>query len=290
MIKSMTGYGKAVSENEQRTITIEIKTLNSKQLDVITRLPYFIKEKELEIRNIISQELQRGKVELVATIEDKNGLSSKTINREQVKAYYNQLASIQEDLNIQSQDLLSTIMRMPEILSTEEQELLEEDAIALESALRGALAKVNEYRITEAVALDTDLKLRINNISENLVEIEQFESARVDRIKERIKKNLDEFFKNQTLDENRLEQEIIFYLEKLDITEEKVRLKQHLSYFMETIELDESVGKKLNFISQEIGREINTIGSKANDADIQKIVVRMKDDLEKIKEQTLNVL
>jgi len=286
----MTGYGKAVSENEKRAITIEIKTLNSKQLDVITRLPHFIKEKELEIRNIISQELQRGKVELVASIEDKSGLSSKKINKEQVKAYYRQLAEIQEDLSIQSQDLLSTIMRMPEILSSEEDELLEEDAKALESAVRGALAKVNEYRSTEAVALDTDLKLRVQNISDNLTAIEQFENARVERIKERIKKNLDEFFKNQTLDENRLEQEIIYYLEKLDITEEKVRLKQHLSYFMETIELDEPVGKKLNFISQEIGREINTIGSKANDADMQKIVVKMKDDLEKIKEQTLNVL
>jgi len=286
----MTGYGKASAENEQKLVTVETRTLNSKQLDLNIRVPYIFKEKELEIRNVVQKKLNRGKIELTVSIETKEGVSAKSINKEQVKAYFNQLVEIQDDLQISTKNLLHTVMRLPEVLSSEQEELTEEDCAILMQSVEGAIAGVNEFRIDEGKALEEDLRLRIKNILENLTAIESFEDSRLVRIKERIRKNMEEFINNQKLDENRFEQEIIYYLEKLDITEEKVRLSQHCKYFLETMESEEPSGKKLNFISQEIGREINTIGSKANDADMQKHVVMMKDDLEKIKEQTLNIL
>lgn len=290
MIRSMTGYGKASAENEQKLVTAEIRTLNSKQLDLSIRVPYIFREKELELRNMIQRTLNRGKVELSVTMEAKDGLSPKSINKEQVKAYFNQLVEIQDELQVLTKNLLHTVMRLPEVLSAEQELLTEQDAKILLESVTKAIESVNGFREQEGRALEEDLRLRIKNISDNLLAIERFEDNRIERIRERIRKNIEEFANNQKLDENRFEQEIIYYLEKLDITEEKVRLAQHCKYFVETMESDELSGKKLNFISQEIGREINTIGSKANDADMQKYVVMMKDDLEKIKEQTLNIL
>jgi uncharacterized protein (TIGR00255 family) len=291
MIKSMTGYGKAIIETPQKKISIEIKSLNSKQLDINTKLPWLYKEKEIEIKNLVSQRLDRGKIDLTVFFDVMDDECTAVINKSVVKNYYNQLMEISAELKIDlSENILSTIMRLPETLKTEKADLSIEEWQMLREQLTEALNMTDLYRIEEGNTLGKDLKNSLSRILSSLENIESFEEGRINKVKEKLTSILEENVKSENIDKNRFEQELIFYLEKYDINEEKVRLKKHCEYFLETVDSPAPNGKILGFIAQEIGREINTIGSKANDAAIQKLVVMMKDDLEKIKEQTLNVL
>ncbi len=287
----MTGYGKAESILPDKKLTIEIRSLNSKQLDTNTRLPSLYKEKEIEIRKLIASALERGKVECSLFYEQASETSSGAINDVVVKAYYEQLNRIAGELGVEaSRELLSIVMRMPDTIRNDRSELEEEEWSAVRKSLEQALGQVNEFRLQEGFSMDKDLRERVASISARLEDVEKLEEDRISRIRERIGSNLSEFLGKEEMDENRFEQELIFYMEKLDISEEKVRLANHCSYFLETMENEGPVGKKLGFISQEMGREINTLGSKANHVDIQRFVVEMKDELERIKEQILNIL
>lgn len=291
MIRSMTGYGKAECLLPDKKLTIEIRSLNSKQMDTNTRLPSLYKEKELEIRQIITAGLERGKVECSFHYELSENAASGTINDQVVKSYYEQLYKISGELGLPtSTELLATVMRMPDTISTEKAEIEEEEWLLLRDALLQALDHVREFRNQEGLSLDKDMRQRVQSISEKLAQVSKYEAARMEQIRERIGNNLEEFLKKDAVDENRFEQELIYYIEKIDISEEKVRLANHCNYFLETMEDEGPAGKKLGFISQEMGREINTLGSKANHIEIQKLVVEMKDELERIKEQVLNVL
>ncbi len=291
MIKSMTGYGKSVAETPQKKITVEIKSLNSKQFDLNSRLPWLYKEKEAEIRNIISRKLDRGKIDLNISFDLMECEIIPVINKTVVKNYYDQIKEISAELGTGSEEeLLSTILRLPDALKTEKPELPEEEWLLVREKIDESLEYLDAYRIEEGSALESDLKGCIGRITGFLDEIKNYESDRITRIREKLISSLNESVGKNNVDMNRFEQELIFYLEKMDINEEKVRLGKHCEYFMEMVGSQPPNGKILNFISQEIGREINTIGSKANDASIQKLVVMMKDDLEKIKEQTLNIL
>ncbi len=291
MIQSMTGYGKAVCELPNKKISIEIKSLNSKQLDLNTRLPNLYREKEIEVRSLLGKQLSRGKIDLSFYVEAATSDKITKINQQVIANYHQQLKAIATDLGLeQSTDYLKVIMPLPDTVKVELAELDEEEWKAIAQTLQNAIADIIDFRKREGMALEADIKQRIQLIGELLGEVPNYEEQRIEKIKTRIRENLEELGQSNKIDENRFEQEIIFYLEKLDVTEEKVRLSNHLEYFMETTESKEPVGKKLGFITQEIGREINTLGSKANDADLQKIVIRMKDELEKIKEQILNVL
>ncbi|HJX71842.1 MAG TPA: YicC/YloC family endoribonuclease [Bacteroidales bacterium] len=291
MLKSMTGYGKAVCELPDKNITVELKSLNGKQADVYLRLPNLYREKESEIRNIIINSLKRGKIECVVTIERFNGEQIAIINKEAVKHYYTQLSEIRDELKIQDKEpLIQAILRLPESLKAEKEELDEKEWEELKSTLYQSIEQLENFRQQEGNILENDIIDRIGNIEKLLSRLDAFENTRTERIRERLKNNLSEFFDNDGIDKNRFEQELIYYIEKLDITEEKVRLKNHCSYFIQVATEDNNIGKKLGFICQEIGREINTIGAKANDFEIQKIVVLMKDELEKIKEQLMNVI
>ena len=287
----MTGYSNAMIETPQKKITIEIKSLNSKQLDINTKLPWLYKEKELEIRNLVSQKLDRGKIEVTISFDVMADEYVPVINKSIVKNYYSQIAEIMKDLNLDvSENILSTIMRLPETLKSEKPELNDEEWQTVKEQLNKSLIVADLYRIEEGTALERDLRSSISRILSSLESIESFEEGRINKVKEKLTSILAENVKSENIDKNRFEQELIFYLEKYDINEEKVRLKKHCEYFLETLDSPAPNGKILGFIAQEIGREINTIGSKANDTSIQKLVVMMKDDLEKIKEQTLNVL
>jgi len=291
MIQSMTGYGKAVCELPNKKISIEIKSLNSKQLDLNTRLPNLYREKEIEVRSLLGKQLSRGKIDLSFYVEAATSDKITKINSQVIKNYHNQLKTIADDLKLDtSTDFLKVIMPLPDTVKVELAELDEQEWKAIANTLQEAINDIIDFRTREGQALETDIKERIGIISNLLTDVPKYETQRIEKIKTRIRENLEELGQNNKIDENRFEQEIIFYLEKLDVTEEKVRLSNHLEYFLETIENKNAVGKKLGFITQEIGREINTLGSKANDADLQKIVIRMKDELEKIKEQILNVL
>ncbi|MBE9518370.1 MAG: YicC family protein [Bacteroidetes bacterium] len=291
MIRSMTGYGKAECLLADKKLTIEIKSLNSKQLDVNTRLPSLYKEKEINIRQVLASELERGKVECSFYYELSGEAVSGTINEPVVKDYYQQLYRISGELGLQaSLELLTTVMRMPDTIRTEKPELQETEWSLVEAALRKALEQVNIFRKQEGESLDDDLRQRTDAIMRKLEEVELYEKERIDQVRERIGKHLEEFGLKESVDENRFEQELIYYIEKLDVSEEKVRLANHCKYFLETLEDQGPAGKKLGFISQEMGREINTLGSKANHKELQKLVVEMKDELERIKEQILNVL
>ncbi|MEN8250528.1 MAG: YicC/YloC family endoribonuclease, partial [Bacteroidota bacterium] len=291
MIQSMTGYGKAECLLPDKKLTIEVRSLNSKQLDTNTRLPALYKEKELEIRKMVASELERGKVECSLFYELSEASSSGAINEQVVKSYYEQLYKISGELGLEaSQELLSTVMRMPDTIRTERAELEAEEWHAVKDGLQQALRQVNGFRHQEGEVMGKDIQKRVQSISDKLLGVEKLEGERIDRIRERIGNNLAVFPKKEELDENRFEQELIYYIEKLDISEEKVRLANHCKYFLDTMEASGPMGKKLGFISQEMGREINTLGSKANHTEIQRLVVEMKDELEKIKEQILNVL
>jgi len=291
MIKSMTGYGKSVAEIPRKKITVEIKSLNSKQFDLSTRLPWIYKEKENEIRNLISQKLDRGKIDLNISFDVMDNEIIPSINKTVVKSYFNQIKEISAELGIGSDEaLLSTILRFPDALKTEKQELSEDEWVVIRDKINETADLLDVYRTEEGRSLGADLTGCIERILGFLDEIKNFEGERIIRIREKLHTSLLENLVKENIDMNRFEQELIFYLEKLDFNEEKVRLKKHCEYFLEKIDSPPPNGKILSFIAQEIGREINTIGSKANDASIQKLVVMMKDDLEKIKEQTLNVL
>lgn len=292
MLISMTGFGKATLELENKKVSIEIKSLNSKQLDINTRIPNLYKEKDLVLRNEIKNQLERGKVELSVFIESVGTDKETKINKPIVEAYYQQLTELSSELGIpmDKEPILQTIVKLPDALKTEHQELDEEEWNQIFAGFKSAVADLNSFRKQEGDALQVDIFERIANIEKLLEEVPQYEAKRIETVKTRINDNLKEFVEKQNVDKNRFEQEIIYYLEKLDITEEKVRLANHCKYFIETADNGNSIGKKLGFIAQEIGREINTLGSKANDSDIQKIVIQMKDELEKIKEQLLNVL
>ena len=287
----MTGYGKAIAETQQKKITIEIKSLNSKQLDINTKLPWLYKEKDLEIRTLLSQKLERGKIDFTIYFDNLDAELIPVINKNIVSSYYNQLKDIATELKVElDENILSTIMRLPEALKTEKPELTPGEWNLVREQIIEAVNMLDLYRIEEGNALERDLRSSLGRILIYLENIESFEDGRIARVREKLTSILDENVKSENIDRNRFEQELIFYLEKFDINEEKVRLKKHCEYFLETTSSSASTGKQLGFIAQEIGREINTIGSKANDASIQKLVVMMKDDLEKIKEQTLNIL
>ena len=288
---SMTGFGKAICELENKVITIEIKTLNSRQLDIYTRIPNIYKEKELELRNLISQNLQRGKIDFSITYETTDTTDSAKINIPLVKEYYSQLQKIAKSLNSNKEEsLLQIIMRFPDALKIDKEELAEEEWKKILLKTEEALEKINKYRKQEGKALQTDILKRVKNIQNFLKNIEVYEPDRSARIREKLSASLNGTIDQEKIDTNRLEQELIYYLEKMDITEEKVRLKNHCEFFTETTLNEDFNGKKLTFISQEIGREINTLGAKANHSEIQRIIVLMKDELEKIKEQLMNVL
>jgi uncharacterized protein (TIGR00255 family) len=291
MIKSMTGYGKAIAETPQKKITIEIKSLNSKQLDLNTKLPWLYKEKEPEIRNLISQRLDRGKIDFSVYCDMLDDEVVTVINKSAIRNYYNQFKEIAAELKIDLDDhIFTAIMKLPDTLKTEKPEMPEAEWEIVRNQIIESITMLDLYRIEEGNSIMLDLKKCIGKILSLLDTVQTFETGRITKIREKLMSLLEENMGPEKVDKNRFEQEIIFYLEKYDINEEKVRLKTHCDYFIETINTPSPNGKILNFIAQEIGREINTIGSKANDASIQKLVVMMKDELEKIKEQTLNVL
>mgnify|MGYP001824408422 FL=1 len=283
MIKSMTGYGKSIIQLETKKISLEIKSLNSKNLDINTRFPGVYKEKEIDVRKLIANNLVRGKVDMSFYIESTTVETSTKINKEIVANYIQQLEEIHKE-----SDILSIAMRLPDVLKTEREELDPEEWGMIEAGIMEAIESLQEYRLSEGKELLNDFEDRIKTLQKKLEEVIDLDSERLEQVRIRLKKSIKEL--EQNVDENRFEQELIYYLEKLDITEEKVRLTNHLSYFLQELDVKVSNGKKLGFISQEIGREINTIGSKANFAPMQKVVVEMKDELEKIKEQLLNVL
>ena len=293
MVKSMTGYGRAERHTDQRKITVEIKSLNSKQLDLSTRIPSIYREKEYEIRQTVGKALGRGKVDLFVSVETVGGgarTAGGTINRELFKAYYTQLVELQRELGDTNaaEPLITTVLRLPEVMQAESVVISDEEWAALSEAVNEAVENLNAFRAQEGAVLIADLLKRIDTIEALAAEIVPLEGERIETVRARLMENLKAL--QAHVDNNRFEQEIIYYLEKFDITEEKVRLKQHCDYFRTVAGESEGVGRKLGFIAQEIGREINTTGSKANHAGIQKIVVRMKDELEKIKEQLLNLL
>lgn len=291
MMRSMTGYGKGVCELSDKVITIEIKSLNSKQLDIYSRIPSIYREKDLDIRNIISQRLQRGKIEVNMVVEITDVKSNSKLNVSVIKDYYKQLKEIGADLGIDyNESILQVIMRLPDALKTDKEELDPEEWQKIEKALHNAINAVDQFRLQEGKALKDDMLSKVSLIEKGLEKIEPFEKERVNSIKQRLHRGLNEVMDLEKIDTNRFEQELIYFLEKLDINEEKVRLKNHCSFFNEVCTGKDPSGKKLGFIAQEMGREINTIGSKANHTEIQRFVVLMKDELEKIKEQSLNIL
>lgn len=290
MIRSMTGYGIAENIYNTKKITVEIKTLNSKQLDLNVKLPNELRFAELDFRNKVGAKLQRGKIDMVITITDTNLDQSNHIDGEVVASYLRQIRQISEQLNIApSADLAALLFRMPGVFNVPEQNYDEDFVAKVSETIDKALDIVDGFRIQEGATLKKDLLHRVELIVNLLNQVEPFEKSRHETIKQRLTKNLAELTTDGQYDENRFEAELIYYLEKLDITEEKVRLRQHCNYFNESSDEDQA-GKKLGFISQEMGREINTLGSKANEVNIQRLVVQMKDELEKIKEQVCNIL
>ncbi len=287
----MTGFGKATCELSDKKISIEIKSLNSKQLDLNMRLPNMYREKDLELRNELASKLGRGKVDVGFYIDYLGSEKNVSINGAVIENYYNQLLPISNKLDLtEKSDLLRVIMTLPDTVKIEQAELDESEWSTIFETFKLALDNLDNFRAQEGAVLQNEVVERINNIRKQQAAVTPFEKERITKVRERIMDQLNELKEKITLDQNRFEQEMIFYLEKLDVTEEHVRLANHLNYFIETIENEEQVGRKLGFITQEIGREINTLGSKANHTEIQKLVIGMKDELEKIKEQILNVL
>ena len=291
MIRSMTGFGKTEFEVGTKKITLEIKSLNSKQLDINTRVPSMYREKDLEIRRLISETLTRGKVDFAIYLDNLGTESTSRINAAIIKDYYTQLKAVHEELGLTiNESIMQSIMRLPETVKMVYDELDETEWLVVRENLVKTLENLNTFRDQEGLALKADIDANIANILDLLNQVEPFETQRMENVKIKIKESLDALQLNGSLDKNRFEQELIYYMEKLDINEEKVRLANHCSYFTETMNEGEPSGRKLGFIAQEIGREINTLGSKANESNLQRIVVQMKDNLEKIKEQVLNVL
>ncbi|MFM2305379.1 MAG: hypothetical protein RLZZ367_48 [Bacteroidota bacterium] len=288
----MTGFGKASGQIDERTVNVEIKSLNSqKGLDLSIKLPSKYREYEYALRNKANSTLQRGKIDIYITLENNTAASELSLNKELIKSYFEEFKAIANEVGASTDNLLPTIMKMPDVIGESHEEASEDELKRIEEILSKAIAEVESFRVTEGKSLLTELTLRIGNIEKLSDELKNEDKRRVTEIRERLKNNLDNFIPKDKIDANRFEQEVIYYIEKLDITEELTRLKSHCDYFRTCLaDKEELKGRKLNFIAQELGREINTVGSKANDATMQKIVVNMKDELEKIKEQTNNIL
>ena len=290
MIKSMTGFGKSEATVRNRKITVEIRSLNSKQLDLNVKVPPVYRQSEYEIRNIVARRMQRGKVDLFVTVESLSTQTSARIDREAFREYIRQMndALVYAGIDAGYDAMLAAVMRLPDVVAAESESVSDEERQALLTAVEEAVAQLDAFRVQEVAILIADLLHRVEKIEGYKAEVIPYEKARTETIRARILDHLAQL--NLEVDRNRLEQEMIFYLEKLDITEEKVRLANHCNYFREVAAEEEGVGRKLGFIAQEMGREINTMGSKANESNIQILVVKMKDELEKIKEQVLNIL
>jgi len=287
----MTGFGKAICEFGNKKIVVEVKSLNSKQLDVSTRISGLYREKDIEIRNELSQKLERGKIDLSLYVDNSGKESVTQINQSVIESYYEQIKALSDKLGIDvPANWFDVLLRLPDTMKTETVELDENEWLEIRKTMATAIEQLVVFRIQEGKSLEAVFNDKIAHIGQLLEETAPFEAERVEKIKARLEENLQALSDKIDIDKNRLEQELIFYIEKLDVNEEKVRLRNHLNYFMETMQHEKSPGKKLGFIAQEIGREINTLGSKANNSEMQKIVVLMKDDLEQIKEQVLNVL
>jgi uncharacterized protein (TIGR00255 family) len=289
MIRSMTGFGKAAAEVNNSTVQVEIRSLNSKGADISLRIPQSLRNYELELRNELGKQLERGKIDLSIYIESKALEAPVEINMDLAKAYFGQLKKLAGELNEPMENSIAQVLKFPDVLKSERKETDENEWKQIKACVNEAIVQLNKFRDVEGLSLQKDFEERLAKIGSCLEEVKTLDLVRINGIKERIRNNIEEVIGKSKIDENRFEQELIYYIEKLDINEEKVRLKTHLDYFRETAK-EVAPGRKLNFISQEIGREINTIGSKANDAQIQKLVVVMKDELEKIKEQANNVL
>lgn len=291
MLLSMTGYGRATGSFEEKTISVEIRALNSKMTDLKIRLPGDYKEKEVELRKIITEHAERGKLDVVVDVQNADGAALVSLNEALFRGYHRELTRLAGELGIGQTDLLQAILRIPNVVAATSGEVNEDEWEAVCDTATRALEHLRSFRRQEGRALEADLRLRVANILILLSEVAPFEEERFTRMRDRLRNNLEEGIGKENVDSNRFEQEILYYLEKMDITEEKVRLEQHCKYFLEQVEnTKQSAGRTLNFISQEMGREINTMGAKAYDADIQRLVVQMKDELEKIKEQLANVL
>jgi uncharacterized protein (TIGR00255 family) len=291
MIKSMTGFGLASTDHENGKFSVEIKSLNSKFLELNLKLPRAFSEKELLLRNICSKDIERGKVNVSINIErGEENLKGATINAALLSKYYRELEAINVSLGANSSNLLQAVLSFPEVVSYAEEVVNEGEWDLVHTTFLNALNSFNQFRITEGEVLRADLELRIKNILDFFLRVEALEPLRIPQIRARLNQFLEDNVGKLNVDQNRLEQELIYYIDKLDITEEKIRLRSHCDYFIQTLKSKDANGKKLGFISQEIGREINTMGAKANDAQIQQLVVGMKEELEKIKEQLLNVL
>lgn len=287
----MTGFGKASQEINNKKINIEIRTLNSKSLDFNIKIPANFREKEGEIRALASQYLERGKVDLWMSIEGYNEGGNYTINKELANAYLAQLKSFATENELKETDWMQIIFRMPDVVKASEDSLSEDEWQMLKSTIVKAFEQVNDFRLSEGKDIEISLEKNVNRIAELLLQVQPFEETRIKLLRDKINRSLQDVLAESSIDKTRFEEEMVYYLEKFDISEEKTRLKRHCDYFLETMkEQQQYSGKKLNFISQEMGREINTLGSKANNADLQRIVVMMKEELEKIKEMVLNVL
>jgi len=285
----MTGYGKAEINLTNANFTIEVRSLNSKQIDANVKMSSIYRDKEIGLRKLLSEKLQRGKIELSIWRESSESNAKYTLNTELIKEYFSQIEGITSELNLNSKDIMPSLLKMPEVLVKGEEKANDNEWEEIAKGIDIAIANILQFRMDEGKKLEADITSRINTLSRLLTEILPFGKARIEKVKKSLADKLAEI-DTKNIDENRFEQELIYYLEKQDITEEEVRLDAHLSYFIETMKTDSPNGKKLGFIGQEIGREINTIGSKSSDAEMQKIVVQMKDELEKIKEQLLNIL
>ena len=289
MIKSMTGYGKAEINLINANFTIEIRSLNSKQIDANVKLSSIYRDKEIGLRKLLSEKLQRGKIELSIWRESSSANTKYRLNTELIKEYFSQIEKLAEDLGTNANEIMPSLLKMPEVLLKGEEKADKNEWLEIQKGVDTAIANTIKFRLDEGKKLELDITARINNLARLLVEVAPFANNRIEKIKKSLIEKLAEI-DTKNIDKNRFEQELIYYLEKQDITEEQVRLDAHLVYFIETMKAESPNGKKLGFIVQEIGREINTIGSKSSDVEMQKIVVQMKDELEKIKEQLLNIL
>jgi len=291
MILSMTGFGHSKTEYNGKVIRVEIKSLNARSTEIRCKLPNSYRDREMDLRKRVIDALQRGKLDLTITVDGFSDEENAFINADAFRKYFRELNMLREELNITEGDILQSVLRIPNVIGQNEDMADEEEWKLVERTVDLAITSIKKFRADEGLVLKADLIERIKAIEQNLKSIEPYEIARLDRIKDRLKKNMDEFVVKQQVDQNRYEQEILYYIEKLDINEEKVRLGQHCIYFMEELDhIEDQKGRKLSFIAQEIGREINTIGAKAQDSDIQQFVVMMKDELEKLKEQLANIL
>jgi uncharacterized protein (TIGR00255 family) len=290
MLQSMTGFGKGTKPYQNKTITVELKSLNSKNLDLFVKMPNAYKAREIELRKRIGDQLVRGKVECIIQVESAGDASTNQLNKAIVKNYYHQLTDFKNEFNLPDTDLLQIITKMPDVFTSNNEALEDGEWTVVLETVDSAIQHLIEFRNQEGQQLTDEFNMRIDNIETAFNQVPKYEGARIEGIKERIESNLEEFVGLAKVDKNRFEQELIYYIEKIDIAEEKLRLSGHLNYFREILAEPKSQGKKLGFIVQEIGREINTLGSKSYHAEMQKLVVEMKDELEKIKEQILNTL